>query len=120
MVHGARHGRYACTCSGDEVGLDAYAPYSGTIFDLAANAFVLEAQPVPIEHKQTSDAAADLAEKLTEDQKSQKHMAPEYSELLGAAERLIALVRTFRGRKVTQIKKLTKEIHKLADRWEDE
>ena len=33
----------------NELGLKAYAPFSGTVFDLAAGAFEVEAEPVPIE-----------------------------------------------------------------------
>jgi metallo-beta-lactamase family protein len=32
----------------EELGLDAYAPYSGTIFDLASGELIHEAEPVPI------------------------------------------------------------------------
>ncbi|MCR5160264.1 MAG: MBL fold metallo-hydrolase [Lachnospiraceae bacterium] len=44
----------------EELGLDAYAPYSGTIFDLATGELVYEAPPVPIfdEEKEKSAESA--------------------------------------------------------------
>jgi len=45
----------------DELGMDTYAPYSGTVFDLAAGTFEYEAVPVPIEKEEGSTAGTGAA-----------------------------------------------------------
>lgn len=67
----------------NELGLDAYAPYSGTEFDLAANEFIRKPQGVRIE-KTTAVAAAAKVSKL-------------YQKLVAAGQRLVGVIRKNEG-----------------------
>ncbi len=88
----------------DELGLDAYAPYSGTVFDLALGRFVTQAEPVRIEKPAKSAAAA----KVTKT----------FARLLAAGQRLIGVIRQNEGGANRDIEKFTREVHALCDKWE--
>lgn len=88
----------------DELGLDAYAPYSGAEFDLAAG--ILTAEPAPVRTKRESVSAA--AAKVTKT----------FARLLAAGQRLIGVIRQNEGGANRDIEKFTREIHALCDKWE--
>lgn len=85
-----------------EFGLVSSAPYSGSVFDLANNAYITQAPPV----------ATQKAQKAAED------LAPAYKKLLAALERLTALVKKFPGRANREVDTLTQALDTLADDWE--
>lgn len=87
----------------DELGLDAYAPYSGTVYDLAAGRFISQADPVRI--KKTSSAAAAKVTKT-------------FARLLAAGQRLIGVIRQNEGGANRDLEKFTRQIHELCDKWE--
>lgn len=88
----------------DELGLDAYAPYSGAEFDLAAGR--LTAEPAPVRTKRETVSAA--AAKVTKT----------FARLLAAGQRLIGVIRQNEGGANRDIEKFTREIHALCDKWE--
>ena len=88
----------------DELGLDAYAPYSGTAYDLAMGRFISEAEPVRI--RKTAVSAA--SEKVTKT----------FARLLAAGQRLIGVIRQNEGGANRDLEKFTREIHDLCDKWE--
>lgn len=88
----------------DELGLDAYAPYSGTCYDLAAGCFLHQAEPVPIPKAAASSAAA----KVTKT----------FARLLAAGQRLIGVIRHNEGGANRDLEKFTREIHVLCDKWD--
>lgn len=88
----------------DELGLDAYAPYSGTCYDLAAGCFLHQAEPVPIPKAAASSAAA----KVTKT----------FARLLAAGQRLIGVIRHNEGGANRDLEKFTREIHALCDKWD--
>ncbi len=88
----------------DELGLNAYAPYSGTVYDLAAGRFIFRAEPVPIEKEQKTSAAA----KVTKT----------FARLLAAGQRLIGVIRQNEGGANRDLEKFTRQIHELCDKWE--
>ena len=88
----------------DELGLDAYAPYSGTCYDLAAGCFLHQAEPVPIPKAVASSAAA----KVTKT----------FARLLAAGQRLIGVIRHNEGGANRDLEKFTREIHALCDKWD--
>ena len=88
----------------DKLGLDAYAPYSGAEFDLAAG--ILTAEPAPVRTKRESVSAA--AAKVTKT----------FARLLAAGQRLIGVIRQNEGGANRDIEKFTREIHALCDKWE--
>lgn len=89
----------------DEKGLDAYAPYSGTVFDLALGRFVSEAKPIKIEK----------AEVITEQAAKVKKT---FARLLAAGQRLIGVIRQNEGGANRDLEKFTRQIHELCDKWE--
>ena len=86
----------------NEMHLDAYAPYSGTEFDLLSGALIREARPVPV---QKETARAPKVSKI-------------YEKLLAAGQRLLGVIRKNEGGANRDLEKFTREIHQLCDRWE--
>ena len=84
--------------------LNAYAPYSGTVFDLAADAFISEGEPVPV-RKEEKSAPVTKAGML-------------FRKLVSAGERLVSIVKKYEGCANRDVEKFTKEIHALCDRWD--
>lgn len=87
----------------NEKGLDAYAPYSGTVFDLAANRFIRQAEPIRV--KKTRPAAAAKVTKA-------------FARLLAAGQRLIGVIRMNEGGANADLDKFARQIHELCDKWE--
>ena len=89
----------------DELGLDAYAPYSGTVYDLALGRFISQPEPVRIKKDTVVSAAS---EKVTKT----------FARLLAAGQRLIGVIRRNEGGANRDLEKFTREIHDLCDRWD--
>ncbi len=89
-------------CLNEELGYRAFAPYSGTCFDLLRGEFDYVAEPRPIEKKSMPTGKA----------------ARIFAELLAAAERLLAICRKLEGRPNKELQRYTKEIEKLSDAME--
>ena len=84
----------------NECGFDAYAPYSGTEFDLISGEITYEAKPVPIiRHKAANNN-------------------PTYDQLLAASERLYKLIKASSGRANADMRRMAEKINKLCDKWE--
>jgi len=86
-------------CLRNEYGQRAYAPYSGTIFNLLSNQFEYEAEPVPV--KKTARTA----------------LSGVYARLLAAAQRLLALVQKSDGLAHKDMAKFASQINSLCDKW---
>ncbi len=84
-----------------EHGYQAFAPYSGTVFDLGEQKFLACPEGMPVERKATGG------------EESTSH----YQALLTAAEALVSLVRESRGRPNKELKKFREEINALSRRW---
>ena len=89
-------------CLNDELGYRAFAPYSGTRFDLLKGEFDIVTKGRPIEGKKESSTKA----------------ARIYSELVAAAERLLNLCRRMEGRPNKELSRFSKEIEKLSNAME--
>ncbi len=100
VVHGEDS---VCTefteCLRMEYGQRAYAPYSGTVFNLLSNKFEYEAEPVRV--KKTARAVASGV----------------YARLLAAAQRLLALVQKSDGLAHKDMAKFASQINSLCDKW---
>jgi len=83
------------------LGYDAYAPYSGAQFDLAAGALTYEAQPKPIR----KDYAAERAETM-------------FARLLGAGKRLLTVIEHNRGGANKDLARFASQIDSLCDKWD--
>ena len=92
-------------CLRDEYHYDAAAPYSGTVFDLAAGATVYEAQPKPVQ-KQPAFSGR------------QRTVSAAYQRLVGALAALTALVQKSEGRPNKTLSALAEAIEKLIKKFE--
>jgi len=84
---------------------DAFAPYSGTVYDLAANAVVFEAQPKPIQ-KQTGFSG------------KPRQVSDAFRRLVKAGEALTALIQKSEGRPNKVLASFAEAIEKLIQRFE--
>lgn len=100
VVHGEDS---VCTgfaeCLKIEYGQHAYAPYSGTVFNLLSDKFEYEAEPMPV--KKTVRTVASGV----------------YARLLAAAQRLLALVQKSDGLANKDMAKFASQINSLCDKW---
>jgi len=115
----------------NELGLNAYAPFSGTRFDLASGTFEVEAEPIPIEKEEAQARQAvrqdggsqvrpvvkgeDGLKRISSKNKKAIHA---YARLTAAGERLLAVIRHNEGGANKDINKLTEEILRLCDKWD--
>ncbi len=86
-------------CLSDEHGISAYAPYSGTRFDLASGVFEYEAAPIPL-------------------QKRAKAVSEVFARLQAAGQRLLAAIRKNEGSANKDLAKFADQINSLCDKWE--
>lgn len=98
------HGEDAvCTafaeCLQVEHGQRAYAPYSGTIFDLTSGKLEYEAQPVYIKKKAKQPTGV-------------------YARLVAAGQRLVALISKSDGLANKDMAKMADQINSICDKWE--
>ncbi len=89
-------------CLREEHGYQAVAPYSGTVYDLAAGVPVVETQGIPVQEKPAAKTTGIFA------------------ALSAAGRRLMALISRMEGHPNKEIKRLTREINDLCGRWEEE
>ena len=82
-------------------GYDAFAPYSGTEFDLATGEFTQVADGRPIK----KDYATQRAESM-------------YNRLVAAGRRLMAVIERNRGGTNKNLAKFASQIESLSDKWE--
>ncbi len=87
-------------CLREEHGYDAYAPYSGCVYDLKTNVLVYDAKGVY----------------LQKPAKARKSAA--FAALLAALERITNLVRRSEGMANKELRKRTQALERLADEWE--
>lgn len=101
VVHGEDSACTAFTeCLKIEYGQRAYAPYSGTEFDLIRNKFTYEAAPVAVKKKT-------------------KPVTGVFERLLASARRLLALVTKSEGVMTNKdMAKFADQINSLCDKWE--
>lgn len=86
-----------------ETGIKAMAPYSGTVYDLAAGRLLTEASPVCVQKK----AAAGGNRRNTV-----------FDRLLAAGQRLLAVIRHNEGGANKDLAKFADQIDALCDKWE--
>ena len=88
-----------------ELGYQAMAPFSGTVYDLAANQCIYEAQGIPAPKKTPVTAAAQKVNEV-------------YARLLSLGQRLMVVIHKNEGGANKDLKKFANEIQKLCDKWE--
>ena len=87
-------------CLRDEYGFDAYAPFSGTEFDLISGQIIKEGIPVPTV-KKTSKLVSDV-----------------FTRLKAAGARLTAIIARSEGMTNKDKAKFADQILALCDKWE--
>ena len=85
----------------EEHGYRSFAPYSGTVFDLKAEAFLETPEGVPVVKETTGAARAEAV----------------YKRLVAAAERLMLFVRHARGRTNKELGRMADQIDALVEKW---
>ena len=114
----------------DELGLDAYAPYSGAAFDLASGQITVDAQPVLLsKEKQRGLAEAKAAGGAFVRRKgsdrgaavrvtSQTRKAAQvYTKLVAAGSRLMSVIRDSEGGANKDLSEFTQDILRLCEKW---
>lgn len=86
-------------CLQTEYKLKAYAPYSGTEFNLLTNKLEYEAVPIPV-------------------QKKTKTVSDVFARLLAAGQRLIAVIHKNEGSPNKDLAKFADQVNSLCDKWE--
>lgn len=93
-----------CNAFRDELstlGFDATAPYSGTCYDLATGACLVEKGPVPIK----KDYAAKRADTI-------------FARLLAAGQRLLKVIENNKGGTNKDLARFASQIDSLCDKWD--
>lgn len=86
-------------CLKVEHGIDAYAPYSGTRFDLINGSFIYEAEPIPVKKKV-------------------RGVSDVFARLLASGQRLIAIIHKNEGGTNKDLAKFADQINSLCDKWD--
>ena len=86
-----------------ELGLDAEAPYSGTIYDLAENRYIKATTGIPVPKKEYTAG-------------SRRNTV--FDRLLAAGQRLLAVIRRNEGGANKDLAKFADQIDALCDKWE--
>lgn len=86
-------------CLNVEHGIDAYAPYSGTRFDLISGSFIYEAEPVALKKKL-------------------RGISDVFARLLASGQRLIAVIHKNEGGANKDLAKFADQINSLCDKWD--
>ena len=86
-------------CLKVEQGLDAYAPYSGTRYDLISGEFIHEAEPVAI-------------------RKRTRGISDVFARLLASGQRLIAIIHKNEGGANKDLARFADQINSLCDKWD--
>lgn len=88
----------------EELGYDTMAPFSGTIYDLAADACVYEAQGIKIEKKSSSPKTAKAARA--------------FEKLVSLGHRLMSVIRKNEGCPNKDLERFSRELQSLCDKWD--
>ena len=102
VVHGEDSVCKAFTqCLTEEYGFHAYAPYSGTRFDLIRGEFIRETSPIVLEKKPKERKVSDV-----------------FSRLLAAGQRLMVVIGRNEGGANKDLAKFADQINSLCDKWD--
>ena len=91
-------------CLTKEFGYKAYAPYSGTSYDLLSGDFVTETEGKPIEKKAPTQT---------------RQTSPSYTALMQAVEKLSRISRSLEGRANKELNRYTEQINSIIEKMEE-
>ena len=92
-------------CLEKEEGLKAFAPYSGTIFNLLTGEFEKVTKGIPVPKKTAASSVSTAAGRA-------------YASLLEAARRVQSVAAATEGMSNKDIEKFTKELEALCAKWQ--
>jgi metallo-beta-lactamase family protein len=95
----------------DEFGLPATSPFSGSVYDLMKNEYVVEAKPSPLPERERKPDH--------EDQGAREQEVP-YQQLLATLDRLSAQLRAGKGHSNREIRSITNQLAALSSEWDHE
>ena len=98
-----------------ELGYDAYAPFSGTVFDLASGEFVEKTEGVRIAKE---EAFVKGVGSMKPSKLRNRKARAVYERLEGAGYRLMTLIRKYEGCANRDVAKFADQINSLCDKWE--
>ena len=102
LVHGEDETiKSFCKYLHEECGQTTYAPYSGTVFDMVADEFIYEAEPVAVKKKEGS-----------------KRVSEVFARLLAAGNRLLTVIAHNEGGTNKDLAKFADQINSLCDKWD--
>lgn len=116
--HFAEHLRNDCS-------LPVAVPYSGSVYDLVANAYACEAAPVPLSEARQAEKPSTVPQEephasANAARRRKPDPASPYAKLLLALDRLTRLVSRGEGRSNAELKAVTRQLNDLANAWERE
>ena len=85
----------------DEYGINAYAPYSGTRFDVIRGEFIREMGAIPLAQKPKA-----------------RHTSEVFARLLAAGQRLMVVIGRNEGGANKDLAKFADQINSLCDKWD--
>ena len=88
----------------EELGLDSMAPFSGTVYDLANNTCIYEAQGVRITKASVSPKASRAAQA--------------FQKLVAMGQRLMSVIRKSEGLPNKDLDRFTRDVQSLCDKWD--
>ena len=109
-------------CSGfaqmlkNEYGYNRYAPYSGTVFDIADGSFIKITSGIPVE-KASSANSIRSANRKQRRRKNEKFDNASYNELITAANRLLEIAKGQHDSLDSEKRRLENDINKLISKW---
>ena len=93
-----------------DTGKPAVAPYSGEVWDLAADELVHRAEVVPVIRKQTYSASG-------EDHRASSNYSPAYRDLRRSGEELMQLINRSEGGANKDLNKMRREIEAILNKY---
>ena len=88
----------------EELGLDSMAPFSGTVYDLANNTCIYEAQGIKITKASVSPKAS--------------RAARAFQKLIAMGQRLMSVIRKNEGMPNKDLERFSRDIQSLCDKWD--
>ena len=88
----------------EELGLDSMAPFSGTVYDLANNTCIYEAQGIKITKASVSPKAS--------------RAARAFQKLVAMGQRLMSVIRKNEGIPNKDLERFSRDIQSLCDKWD--
>lgn len=88
----------------EKLGLDSMAPFSGTVYDLANNTCIYEAQGIKITKASVSPKAS--------------RAARAFQKLVAMGQRLMSVIRKNEGMPNKDLERFSRDIQSLCDKWD--